>query len=63
MIRNALPECCDDISLSDWLLQAQEIITIEKQCFRQEHEDEAGWGATWSSKDFFAIMVKHLKNP
>jgi hypothetical protein len=44
-IRQVLPEHEDSTLLPEWLALARQALEAERQRFRQENEDEAGWGS------------------
>ena len=44
-IRRVLPAHDDSTLLKEWLALAQQALAAERQRFRQENEDEAGWGS------------------
>ena len=48
-IRQIMPELDQQAKLRQWIPYAMEIIMAERQKFRDENDDEAGWGsATFS---------------
>ncbi len=44
-IRQVLPEHDDSTRLVEWLALARQALEDERQRFRRENEDEAGWGS------------------
>ncbi len=44
-IRQVMPELDQQTKLQQWIPYAMEIIMAERQKFRDENSDEAGWGS------------------
>jgi len=63
-IRQALPAHDDSTLLGEWLALARQALDAERQRFRQENEDEAGWGsATFVELQDLLLGLGHSSTP
>ncbi len=49
-IRQVLPDHDEQTRLHEWVPLARQSLAAERQRFRRENEDEAGWGAATFSE-------------
>ena len=63
-IRQVLPAHDDSTLLLEWLALARQALDAERQRFRQENEDEAGWGsATFVELQDLLVGLRHSSMP